>query len=244
MKLDLNCDLGEGEPLSRTRALMRWITSANVACGGHAGNARSMETCVRMAKHYHVRLGAHPGPSSRGDFGRGRVDLTPDEFELLLLQQVGALETIVRRYGMKLHHVKLHGGLYHASEANSALGWRYVEAARRWWPRASLYVLAGGSVERIAMRAGVETWGEAFVDRNYLEDGSLVSRDDASALFTNVWEVRKRVRLLLEKKTIRSASGLTLNLRPRTLCLHSDTPGAVVLARAVAELIRAKRTAH
>src|SRR6266487_2941756 len=97
MKLDLSCDLGEGEPLSRTRSLMRWVTSANVACGGHAGDLRTMEACVRFAKQHGVRLGAHPG--ERSDFGRGRSGLTPDEFELLCVQQVGALERVARANG-------------------------------------------------------------------------------------------------------------------------------------------------
>jgi UPF0271 protein len=154
MKLDLNCDLGEGEALSHTRALMHWITSANVACGGHAGDLRTMESCVRLAKRFGVRLGAHPGPWSRGNFGRGRVDLTPDEFELLLLQQVGALERIARQHSVKLHHIKLHGGLYHASEESDALGARYVATVRRSWPKCVLYVRAGGRVARLADASG------------------------------------------------------------------------------------------
>jgi UPF0271 protein len=96
MKLDLNCDLGEGEALARTRSLMRWVTSANVACGGHAGNAESMRGCVTLAKELGVHLGAHPGSWSRADRGRGSVQITPEELELLLLHQVGALDRICR----------------------------------------------------------------------------------------------------------------------------------------------------
>ena len=132
MKLDLNSDLGEGEPIARTRALMRWITSANVACGGHAGDAKSMQRCVRLAKQCGVRLGAHPGPWSRGDFGRSAIQITPEEFELLLLQQVGALERVARANGARLHHIKLHGALYHASEAQTEIGECYVKSVARW----------------------------------------------------------------------------------------------------------------
>src|SRR2546426_49900 len=110
LKFDLNCDLGEREGLARRRALMRWITSANVACGGHAGNRRSMESCVRLAKQFNVRLGAHPGIPA--NFGRGRVQITPAELEDLLREQVGSLAEIARRVRVRLHHIKLHGSLY------------------------------------------------------------------------------------------------------------------------------------
>src|SRR2546426_12111900 len=109
MTLDLNCDLGEGEPGGRTRALMRWIDSANIACGGHAGDVASMRRCLRLAKAHHVNAGAHPGPWNRSDFGRGATALSPDELELLLLHQVGTLERLARTEGVSLHHIKLHG---------------------------------------------------------------------------------------------------------------------------------------
>ncbi|PYM12233.1 MAG: hypothetical protein DME18_11940, partial [Verrucomicrobia bacterium] len=165
MKLDLNCDLGEGEPLTRTRALMRWITSANLACGGHAGDLPTMEACVRLAKQHGVRLGAHPGPWSRGDFGRGHARPAPHEMELLLLHQVGALERVARRNGVPLHHIKLHGALYHASEEDDALAKRYVAAVKRFWPQAKIYARAEGRVVRVARRAGLVVWEEAVADR-------------------------------------------------------------------------------
>src|SRR5437867_5375494 len=118
---------------------MRRITSANVACGGHAGDAATMRACARLAKRFGVRLGAHPGPWSRDDMGRGTIELRPDELELLLLHQVGALEAIARAERVKLHHIKLHGALYHASEAVEQLGRCYAAAVARWWPNAIVY---------------------------------------------------------------------------------------------------------
>jgi UPF0271 protein len=237
MRIDLNCDLGEGEPLSRTRALMRWITSANVACGGHAGDLRTMERCVRLAKQFGVRVGAHPGPFSRTDFGRGRVVLTPDEFELLLLQQAGALEGVARRHDVKLHHIKLHGGLYHASEENAALGRRYVAVVRRCWPGCIIYVRAGGRMAVLARRAGIEAWEESFADRNYRDDGSLVPRARANAVIRSVRLIRERIKRLLTTGEVESISGRTLRLKPRTICLHSDTPNARRLAEALAKCV-------
>jgi UPF0271 protein len=233
MKLDLNCDLGEGEPVARTRALMRWITSANVACGGHAGDVRSMRACVRLAEQHRVRLGAHPGPWSKGDFGRGALQLTPDDFELLLLQQVSALERIARDEGGSLHHVKLHGTLYHASEGDSVLGRCYVNAVRCWWPRCIIYAKAGGQVATLARRSGLKVWEEAFADRAYRADGSLVPRGEPGAVLSDGEEVLRRVRLLRSRGEIISDSITLLRLRPQTICLHSDTAGAVGLARAI-----------
>jgi len=234
MRIDLNCDLGEGEPLSRTRALMRWITSANVACGGHAGDLPTMDACVRLTKQFGVQLGAHPGPFSRTDFGRGRVVLMPDEFELLLLQQVGALERVAHRHDVKLHHIKLHGGLYHASEENAALGRRFVEVVRRWWPGCVIYVRSGGRVATRARRAGIEAWEEAFADRNYRDDGSLVPRERPNAVIASIPIVRERMKRLLTTGEMDSTSGRTLRLKPGTICLHSDTLNAPRLAKSLA----------
>jgi 5-oxoprolinase (ATP-hydrolysing) subunit A len=237
MKFDLNCDLGEGESPARTRALMRWITSANVACGGHAGDVKTMEACVLLAKRYQVRLGAHPGPWSRGDFGRGPVTLSPEALELLLLQQIGALERIARAHHIRLHHIKLHGTLYHATENNAALAGRYVRVIQTWWPAAKIYALAHGRVVGLAKRLGLRVWEEAFVDRAYQSDGSLVPRSQPNAMLITVTKIAERVRSLVTRNEITTLSGQQLRLSPQTLCLHSDTARAPFLAKRVAQLL-------
>lgn len=236
MKLDLNGDLGEGEPPARTRALMRCITSANVACGGHAGDAATMRACALAAKQFGVRLGAHPGPWSREDRGRSAVQIAPAELELLLLQQVSALEKIASGCRMELHHVKLHGALYHATESDEKLARAYVRAVKRWWPRLKIYALAGGTVFRAARRLGVPLWQEAFADRGYRDDGSLVSRDQPGALVTDVTEVSNRVAKMADLQQVKTVTGHLLRLRPQTICVHSDTPNSPSIARALASL--------
>jgi UPF0271 protein len=200
-----------------------------------------MDACVRLAKRFAVRVGAHPGLWSRNDFGRGQVELVPEELELLLLQQVGAFERVARRHRVKLHHIKLHGALYHASEENEALGRGYLEAVGRWWPDCIVYVRAGGRVAKLARRAGLRTWEEAFVDRNYSDDGSLVPRSEANGLFTDRAAVRRRVQRLSEFGEVETVSGWALRLHPQTVCLHSDTPNVIRLARTVACLLGLKR---
>ena len=240
MKLDLNCDLGEGEPRSRTQSLMRWITSANVACGGHAGDASTMQACARLAKQFSVRLGAHPGLMSA--FGRSADTTTPGQLELLLLQQVGALQRIATASGVKLHHVKLHGSLYHASDASEALARCYVRTVKQWWPGVVIYALAGGRVERLAKHSGVSCWAEAFADRGYRDDGSLVPRDQPSALLDDIEAVAARVCELCTHGKFRAISGQRLRIRARTICVHSDTPEAVRLVRGIAQMLKLRQT--
>ena len=228
--VDLNCDLGEGEPSSRTRALMQWVTSVNVACGGHAGDAASMRRCALLAASAGVRLGAHPGPWDRKNFGRGRVEISPAELELLLLQQVGGLSLVARSLGTPLHHVKLHGGLYHAVEESPRLAAAYLGWVARHLAGCRVYARAGGEVCRAGSRLGVEVWGEAFVDRGYLPDGSLVGRAEPGALLTRRDEVIRRVDDLLERGGVVASDRSWISVAARTFCLHGDTPRSARIA--------------
>src|SRR6266705_543540 len=203
---------------------MRRVTSANVACGGHGGDLKTMEACVRLARQHRVRLGAHPGPWSRSDFGRGPVRLAPDEFELLLLHQVGALERLARANGVRLHHIKLHGALYHASEEEEVLAERYAAVVKRFWSKSKIYACAGGRVVRLARGAGLVVWEEAFADRGYRDDGTLVARKEPGALLSDATVAVEQVRRLSETGEITARSGKRIALKPQTICIHSDTP--------------------
>lgn len=230
MKFDLNCDLGEGEARARTEALMRQITSANIACGGHAGDVDTMERCVRLAKRHNVRVGAHPGSPDRMHFGRGEANIGASELELLLLHQVGALERIAKAHNMKLHHIKLHGALYHATEGDERLARAYLRVVRRWWPDAVVYALAKGTVARLDKNI---VWEEGFLDRNYAAEGGLVPRRKTNALLRNLSEVRRRISQLTQGSVL-SVDGKPIPVKARTICLHSDTPRAIEFAQVFA----------
>ncbi len=230
MPLDLNCDLGEGESPARMRALMRWATSVNVACGGHAGDAVTMERCVRLAKSLGTRIGAHPGVA--GSFGRGEIQLGVTELQSLLLAQVGALHRLTEVHPVRLHHVKLHGALYHAVEHDARLGRCYVETMARWFRGLPIYVLAGGRIAALGRQLGVKVWEEVFLDRGYRADGTLLPRGEPGALLTRPAEITARLRSLRQRGGWPAHDGTWLALRPRTLCLHGDTPGALALLRA------------
>ena len=235
VRYDLNCDLGEGEPFSRTQSLMRLITSANVACGGHAGNVVSMERCIRWAKQYRVHLGAHPGIPS--EFGRADVGLNPSQVETWVLQQVGALQRLAAEQKVRLHHIKLHGALYHAVEQDARLASAYLNAVQRWFPNTIIYARAGGRVSRLGGSRGIPVWQEGFLDRAYLEDGRLVPRSEPHALLLSSEEVKNRLRDLQEGLGIRTISGKRLYLEPKTLCIHGDTPQALALVRSAYGLL-------
>jgi 5-oxoprolinase (ATP-hydrolysing) subunit A len=231
VQLDLNCDLGEGEPPARTWALMRRVTSVNVACGVHAGDAATMERCVRLAKTSGVRLGAHPGLA--GAFGRGEVRLTPGELRQLVVDQVGALRGLAEKHGVRLRHVKLHGALYHAVEREPGLARGYLATMDGCFPGLAIYALAGGRVATLGRRQGLPVWEEAFLDRGYRDDGSLVPRAEEGALLTTPGQVRERLRSLIGRGGWATVSGGWLTLAPRTLCVHGDTPGALRLLGAI-----------
>lgn len=240
MTFDLNCDLGEDEPWSRTRALLRWVTSANVACGGHAGDVGRMERCVREARRRRVRVGAHPGLP--GAFGRGVVQLDAAGLETLVVQQVGALERVARAAGVRLHHVKLHGALYHAVEDNPSLGAAFVGCIARWFPGLAIYSRAGGRVEKLARAKRVPVWPEAFVDRGYRPDGTLIPRGQPGALLTSRADVRERLREFRQRGIVEAVDGSALTFLVRTWCVHGDTPGAVSFVRMAREALERSGT--
>lgn len=229
LKPDLNCDLGEGEPLALTEALFRVVTSANVACGGHAGSLESMVQCVQFAREHGVHLGAHPGIP--GAFGRSEVEFEPEELEILLLQQIGELDVIGRERGVKLHHIKLHGALYHMTDASEPLARVLVSVAQQFFPECCLYALAGGRVVRLAREHSVPVWEEGFLDRGYLPDGSLVPRGREGSLLS-LAQVDERLGLWLETRQVLALDGSLITIQPETWCIHGDGPDALKVALA------------
>lgn len=243
MKLDLNCDLGEGEPWQKTQALMRVVTSVNIACGGHAGDVASMEGCLQLASARGVRVGAHPGAA--GNFGRGELAIQPGELQLLVLHQVGALHRLCQKHRVRLHHVKLHGTLYHASDADAGLADAYLDLIRTCFPGLRLFARAGGRVAIRARQLGMRIWEEGFVDRHYEPDGTLVPRGKPGAMVRTSGAVAKRLREYLKTGRWCARDGTPIGLRFRTVCLHSDSPNAVAMAAVAAQCLeRHSRERH
>lgn len=231
MHVDLNADLGEGAP--DDAALLALVSSVNIACGWHAGDARLMQATVAAALARGVAIGAHPSYPDREHFGRREMQLQPEEVRADLIYQIGALDALVRAAGGRLHHVKPHGALYNQAARDPALADAIAAAVRAVDPGLAIYGLAGGELLRAAERAGLRAVAEVFADRGYRADGSLVPRSQPGALVDDVDEAVARTLRMVREGVVQAVSGETVPLQAQTLCLHGDGPHALAFARAI-----------
>jgi UPF0271 protein len=219
MRVDLNCDMGELEDAAHEAALMECVTSANIACGAHAGDETIMERTARLAIARGVRIGAHPGYPDRANFGRFEMALTPAEIEATTLEQVARLEAIVTRLGGAVEYVKAHGALYNVAVRNRQVVEAIGRAVAKWNPQARLFGLAGSPMLEVWRGMGLAVAAEAFADRCYEPDGSLRSRKLPGALITDA-----------EAAAIQAVA--LARAGADTICVHGDTPGAVGILKA------------
>lgn len=232
--MDLNSDLGEGFgrwTLGDDEALLGIVTSANVACGFHAGDPSTMRRVCALAAERGVAIGAQVGYPDLAGFGRRFIDIDPLELTDAVTYQIGALDAFARQAGSRVGYVKPHGALYNAIVHHEVQAAAVVEAVRRWG--LPLLGLPGSAVLRLATAARVDVVQEAFADRAYRADGSLVPRAEAGAVIEAVDAVCDRaVRMALDG-TVVAIDGAEVSVQPASLCVHGDTPGAVELARSV-----------
>jgi UPF0271 protein len=237
LSIDLNADVGEGMD---DAALLPFVTSANVACGMHAGDPSVMDTTVSLALSRGVRVGAHPGFPDREHFGRMAVEASSDAVENLVLYQVAALDGFVRSRGGTLTHVKPHGALYHSSAEFPDVARAIAEGVRRFRPGLVLVGAAGSMLVEAGLDAGLSVAEEAVADRRYRSDGSLVPRGEARALITDPDEAAEQAVLLARDRAVITAEGARIPVRADTLCLHGDTPGIAAIARRIHDRFRAE----
>lgn len=243
--IDLNCDAGEAFgpwPMGDDAALLPLMTSVNIACGVHAGDPLVMRRTVELAVAHGVAIGAHPGYPDLQGFGRRSLRLTPAEIEGWVLYQIGALAGIARAAGAALRHVKPHGALYNDAADDPELAAAIARAVRLSDPSLVLVARAGSAQVGVARALGVRVAQEAFADRGYDARGRLLPRGAAGALIGDAAEAAQRALGLARAGTVASADGTELRLRPVTLCIHSDTPGASALATAVRAALLAAGT--
>jgi UPF0271 protein len=231
--IDLNSDMGEGFGVYRLgddEALFPWITSVNVACGFHAGDPRVMAATVARASRAGVAVGAHPGLPDLVGFGRRDLAVTPEEARTDVLYQLGALAAFCRASGVRLSHVKPHGQLYNLALRDARLAAAVVEAVRAFDPHLAVVAL-GGELLNAARKAGLRVAVEAFADRAYRPDGTLLPRSQPGSVITDVEQVVARAVRMAVEGTVEAVDGTELRVRPHTLCVHGDTPGAAALAQ-------------
>lgn len=234
--VDLNCDMGESFGAWRIGAddaVMPHITSANIACGFHGGDPGVMRRTVAAAKSAGVAIGAHPGLPDLVGFGRRTMDVTPAEVYDLVVYQVGALGAFAAAAGAKLQHVKPHGALYNMAAADVELSDAIAEAVRDVDRTLVLFGLAGSPMIHAGERAGLRTAQEVFADRNYMNDGSLVSRRRDDAMVTEVAEAADRALMMVREGKVRTVEGSVIAIHADTICIHGDGRNAVAFAHAI-----------
>ena len=243
MTVDLNSDLGEGA--GTEQAIMPLITSANIACGAHAGDERSMRETIRLAIINGVAPGAHPGYRDPANFGRTALDIPADVLTADLVTQIGALRAIARSEGTDLAHVKAHGALYNTAQRDDGVAAAIVRAVLTAAPELVLFVFPGSAVERAARAAGLRVAREGFIDRAYEPDGALRSRTQADALITDPERAVAQALSFMRDGGVRTRDGTFLEQGVDTLCVHGDTPGGPEILRAVrAALVSAGIAVH
>ena len=240
-KIDLNCDMGE-VPEAITdgtqEALMRSITSVNIACGGHAGDEQTMKTTIEQALRWKLAIGAHPGYPDRANFGRLELKLLLNEISASIFEQVKALADVAGRCGARVVHVKPHGALYNQAVRNRELAGAIAEGVALWNREVILVGLAGSPMLDVFREAGFAVAAEAFADRRYEADGTLRSRKFADALIRNPEEAAWQALGIAERGIVIANDGGEVAVEAQTICIHGDTPGAPQIAAKVAQTLR------
>ncbi len=230
--IDLNCDLGEGG--QHDDAIMPLISSANIACGGHAGDIESIQATVSLARDHATAIGSHPGHLDPEHFGRRALPISPDAVADLVLCQVSRIASAA---GDDLHHVKLHGALYHQVGTNEALAIAVSRSLAGEWPHLLLYAAAGSLLTAIAENEGLCVIPEAFTDRRYNESGELVSRTQDNAIVENPNEAATQAYEIVQRNVITTPSGKQIPISAETLCVHGDGPIPFEIIQAIRTLL-------
>ncbi|MFY9315242.1 MAG: 5-oxoprolinase subunit PxpA [Burkholderiales bacterium] len=241
--IDLNCDMGESYGAWKMGAdaeVMPYISSANIACGFHAGDPATIRKTVRLAADHGVAVGAHPSLPDLMGFGRRTMRITPQDMYDLVIYQAGAVEAFARAAGVKLHHVKCHGALYNMAATDDGLSEAMVRAVRDLGSDVFLYVLSNSKNQEIAKRSGVRVAGEVFADRGYSDDGTLAPRDRPGGMIEDPQASVQQVLGMIEGGYVTSLGGKRVAVSADTLCLHGDQPGAVTFAQTLRKVFKEK----
>jgi len=235
-RMDLNCDMGESfgtYVLGYDEQAMPFITSMNVACGFHASDPDHMAKTVKLAKKYGVAVGAHPGLPDLVGFGRRAMTLSPDEIKNAVMYQIGALDAFCRAEGIQMQHVKAHGALYNMAEKDLSVAEAIASATKAVDPSLYMLCLANSQMVVAAKQLGVPFVEEAFADRAYTDEGTLVSRKLAGSVIHDIHQVVSRVVRMVKDHSVISITGKEVPIRAQTVCVHGDTPGAVDMVKSI-----------
>jgi UPF0271 protein len=230
LTVDLNCDVGElpgKDGLMVDGRLLELVTTANVACGVHAGDIERMKAVAEICSRLRVKFGAHPGYPDRDGFGRSDVSMAPNQIRDLVFQQVESAMDVAAGVGIAMSHVKLHGTLYHNACDDPAIAEVIVAVVRQIDPELILIGRSGSELIRIGSEGSLTTINEAFADRSYRSDGRLVSRDHPRALIRDSGQIAERVLRMIQHHRVQTENGDDVVVCPETVCVHGDSPDAL-----------------
>ncbi len=240
MRIDINCDMGESfgpYRMGEDEQIIRHITSANIACGFHAGDPLVMARTVELAREHGVAVGAHPGYPDRVGFGRRNLETAPGQIKHDLLYQMGALSGVARAFGVDLKHIKPHGALYNLAARDERAAGEVIDAVLSYDPELVLFVPADSLIEEMARGRGLRVAREIFADRAYLGNGQLAPRSQDGAVIHDLNAVCSRLLKLLDSGRMECIDGREIPLQADTLCVHGDTPGAWRIAASIRQLL-------
>ena len=241
-RIDLNADLGEttaGNPVADDAAMLGLVSSANVACGFHAGDPHSIAGTLRAAVAAGVTVGAHPSYNDAAAFGRRFIEYKPAELADEVLYQLGSLDALARAAGTRISYVKPHGAMYNAIVHHQDQARAVIDGIKAFGGDLPVMLLPGGVAVEAARRAGLTVIAEAFADRGYLPDGRLVPRTEKGAVLHEVDQVVERVLQVAASGTVTAIDGTRLDVGAQSVCIHGDSPGSVTMAREVVAKLRA-----
>ncbi|MCG8328793.1 MAG: 5-oxoprolinase subunit PxpA [Chitinophagales bacterium] len=231
--IDINCDLGEG--VGNEAHLMPFISSCNIACGGHAGDEDSMKEVIGLAIKYNVKIGAHPSFPDREHFGRKFMDISSNDLLESLEKQILALKKLADALEVPVHHIKFHGALYNSSAKDAALARTCLFAIKNTLPNTFLYAPFGSAIAKEALLHNIKVKYEAFADRRYHNDLSLVSRKEKNAVIHDKKEVLQHLESMILNGQVKTVESDAVKIQAATFCVHGDTQNAVELIQYIYE---------
>ena len=237
--MNINCDLGEG--LNNEHLLMPLINSCNIACGGHAGDSQSMIECVEISIKNEVEIGAHPSYPDKENFGRKKIDISRSELYYSLTDQIERLNSIALSYGKKLHHIKAHGALYNQMFTDKDLSDFYLETIKGFKKECYIYIPYNSEIEKSALEKGFKIMYEAFGDRAYNDNLSLVSRNMKGALINTPKLVIDQIASIIDSKKIKSINDKYKSIKADTICIHSDTDNSIEILKEINKAFKNKK---
>ncbi|WP_044893196.1 LamB/YcsF family protein [Bacillus alveayuensis] len=239
--VDLNCDLGESFghfQVGHDEEILKYITSANIACGYHAGDHNVMMKTVNLAKDLNIQIGAHPGLPDLGGFGRREMNISPDEVYNLVVYQIGAMQAVAKVNQVELGHVKPHGALYNMAEKNKELAKAIAKAVKDVDQNLVLFGLSGGLLCEAGSEEGLKTAHEVFADRTYQPDGKLTPRSKENALIHDPEEAVHQVLQMVKEQRVTAVNGEIIPIQADTICVHGDGPNALTFVQHLCKTLK------